>query len=175
MKNAPALLLLIAFFSYSCFAQAGNDKTVIHMEHQLEHVGTVNFHPNLLPIILRNSDFMGLNPQQVNAFKSWGKTNFKPMVTTMNEIIHKRIEFQEATLSPSISADILRQRQEEIFQLHRKLLEFKLSCRENIVQTFNQENWDGFMMVLGEEGFPIPSQAATAELATITSKPDILD
>ena len=108
------------------------------MDKQLERLNKVNFHPNLLPIILRNSDFMGLTTEQVTAFKTWGKTNFKPMVAVMNEVIRKRIEFEEAALSPSVSAETLRDKQEAIFQLHRKLLDYKLSCRENIVQTFNE-------------------------------------
>jgi hypothetical protein len=174
MKTWQIFLLLVTFFSYSCFAQAENDTTILEMEKQLERLNKVNFHPNLLPIILRNSDFMGLTTEQVTAFRTWGKMNFKPMVAVMNEVIRKRIEFEEAALSQSVSADSLRVKQEEIFQLHRKLLDYKLSCRENIIQTFNEENWEGFMMVLGEEGFPIPGQMATTEFASfpVTSEVD---
>jgi len=167
-----ALVLLPIFFSCVCLAEPENDKAILEMEKQLERLNKVNFHPNLLPIILRNSDFIALTPQQVATFKGWGKTNFKPMVAVMNEVIRKRIEFEEAALSPLVSPDTLRGKQEAIFQLHRELLDFKLSCRENIVQTFNEENWDGFMMVLGEEGFPIPSQADAVEFASFSVKPD---
>jgi len=142
-------MLLIAFLSFPCFAEPQNGMEIVEMEKQLERLNKINFHPNLLPIILRNSDFMELTPQQVSAFKGWGKANFKPMVATMNKIIRERNAFQEAALSPSVSSDSLRKKQEEIFQLHRKLLDYKLSCRENIIQTFNKENWEGFMMVLG--------------------------
>ena len=112
---------------------------------------------------------MELTAEQIAVFKAWGKANFKPMVATMNEIIRKRIEFKEAALSPSVSAEALRGRQEEIFQLHRKLLDYKLSCRENIVRTFTKENWEGFLMVLGDEGFAIPDAAGAAEFATFNS------
>jgi hypothetical protein len=118
---------------------------------------------------------MGLTTEQVTAFKTWGKTNFKPMVAVMNEVIRKRIEFEEAALSPSVSAEALRDKQEAIFQLHRKLLDYKLSCRENIVQTFNEENWDGFMMVLGEEGFPIPGHVDMVKFATFSVKSEAAD
>jgi len=164
------LVFLAAFFSCACLAEPDNNQEILEMEKQLERLNKVNFHPNLLPIILRNSDFMALTPQQVATFKAWGKTNFKPMVAVMNEVIRKRIEFEEAALSPSVSADTLRDKQEAIFQLHRKLLDYKLSCRENIVQTFNEENWDGFMMVLGEEGFPIPGHVDMVEFATFSVK-----
>jgi len=166
------LVLLVAFVSCACLAEPENNQAMMEMEKQLERLNKVNFHPNLLPIILRNSDFMALTPQQVSTFKAWGKTNFKPMVSVMNEIIKKRIEFEEAALSPSVSADTLRDKQEVIFHLHRALLDYKLSCRNNIVQTFNEENWDGFMMVLGEEGFPIPGGMGTASFASFTDEPE---
>ena len=169
MGNRNAFLSLLIFLSYNCFAQPENDETVSDMDKQLERLSKVNFHPNLLPIILNNSDYIDLTAEQVAVFKAWGKTNFKPMVATMNEIIRKRIEFKETALSPSVSAETLRSQQEEIFHLHRKLLDYKLSCREIIVRTFTKENWDGFLMVLGEEGFAIPDTAGVAECATLNS------
>lgn len=147
------------------FAEAEDGRQVAEMQKQLEHVSNVNFHPNLLPLIVRNSDFIGLSEKQVAAFKAWGQANLKPMIATMNAIIRKRIEFQEAALSPRVSGESLRRRQEEIFQLHRQLLDYKLSCRKNIVDTFDEENWDGFLMVLGEEGYPIPDKSDGKEFA----------
>ena len=169
MTNRKAFLVLLALLTCSCFAQAENDKVVSDMGNQLKRLRKVNFHPNLLPIILKHSDYMDLSAEQVAVFKSWGRENFKPMVGIMNEIIRKRIEFKEAALSRSVSAETLRSQQEEIFQLHRKLLGYKLSCRENIMQLFTDENWEGFAMVLGEEGYAIPDTGVAAEFATLNS------
>ena len=169
MRTRRLVLSMMVLLSYTCFAQPENDATSSDVDNQLERLSKVNFHPNLLPIILKNSDYMGLTAEQRAVFKGWGKANFKPMVATMNEIIRKRIEFKEAALSPSASAEALRGRQEEIFQLHRKLLDYKLSCRENIVKTFTKENWEDFLMVLAEEGFSIPDTAGAAEFATFHS------
>ena len=171
MGVCRGLILLVASISYDSMADSDNHKAVLEMEQQLERLNKVNFHPNLLPLILRNSDFMALTPQQVSTFKAWGKTNFKPMVAVMNEVIRQRIDFEEAALSPSVSSETLRDKQEAIFQLHRELLDYKLSCRKNIVQTFNEENWEGFMMVLGEEGYPIPGAGNTTEFASFTVDP----
>ena len=162
------LSLLMLVLSHSIFADTQNNQNILNMEKQLERLNKVNFHPNLLPVILRNSEFMGLTSTQVSDLKAWGKTNFKPMVAVMNEVIRKRIEFEEAALSPSVSAETLRNKQDEIFQLHRKLLDYKLSCREHIIQTFTEENWEGFMMVLGEEGYPIPGTMGSAAFASFT-------
>ena len=169
MTDRKAFFVLLAFLTCSCLAQAENNKVVSDMGNQLDRLSKVNFHPNLLPIILKHSDYMDLTAEQVAVFKSWGRDNFKPMVGIMNEIIRKRIEFKEAALSPSVSTDTLRSKQEEIFQLHRKLLDYKLSCRENIVRTFTKENWEGFVMVLGEEGYAIPDTGGAAEFATFNS------
>lgn len=168
MRTGRALLFFL-FLLCTCFAQADNEVIPSDMHDQFERLSKVNFHPNLLPIILKNSDYIELIPEQVAVFKAWGKANFKPMVATMNEIIRKRIEFREAALSPAVSAEALRSRQEEIFRLHRNLLDYKLSCRENISKTFTKANWEGFLMVLGEEGFSIPDTAGAAEFATFHS------
>ena len=167
-----ACLCMTLTWSSAVPADSTTDQNILDMQQQLDRLNKVNFHPNLLPVILRNSDFMGLTDEQIAAFKAWGETNFKPMVAVMNEIIHERIEFEEAALSPAVSADDLRNKQDEIFRLHRKLLDYKLSCSENIVQTFSEENWEGFLLVLGEEGFPIPGRAAASEFATLSGKPD---
>ena len=80
------------------------------------------------------------------------------MLATMKEITKKRIEMKEAALSPNVSSARLIQLQNDIFRLHREVLEYKLSCREHVVRTFNNENWLSFFMVLADEdiGAPIP-------------------
>jgi hypothetical protein len=169
MRTRRLVLSMMVLLSCTCFAQPEYDAITSDVDDQLERLSKVNFHPNLLPIILENSDYMELTTEQIAVFKAWGKANFKPMVATMNEIIRRRIQFKEAALSPSVSAEALRGQQEEIFQLHRKLLDYKLSCREKIFKTFTKENWEGFLMVLGEEGFSIPDAAGAGELATFHS------
>lgn len=153
------ITLAVAGFSQQIMAQSADEQAMIQYQKQLEQLDKVNFHPNLLPLILKNRDFLELTPQQVTAFNTWRKNNAKLMFAVMNEIIRKRIEFREAALSPDTSADILRQKQQEIFALHEKVLEFKLSCRENITTTFSVQNWEDFFVVLAEEGYAIPTNS----------------
>lgn len=159
--------------SFSNYAQSDDEKAIQDLELQLERLSKVNFHPNLLPIILKNQDYIELTPEQVDTFTAWREENAKSMVATMNAIIVKRIEFEEAALYRGVSAMTLREKQEEIFRLHRKLLDYKLSCRENIVKTFTEPNWDSFLMVLGEEGFPIPSEMDRAEVEGLEIRTDM--
>ena len=64
MRNGKVLLFFM-FLSCTCFAEAENDATTSSMNDQLERLSKVNFHPNLLPIILNNSDYIELTPEQV--------------------------------------------------------------------------------------------------------------
>lgn len=141
-------------------------------QQQLERLDKVNFHPNLLPLILKHKDYLELTPQQIDAFLSWRKTNAKAMFATMDEIIRMRIEFREAALSPGVSASDLRQKQQEIFALHQKVLEYKLSCRENIHKTFTEQNWDDFFVVLAEEGYAIPENSTSLEVSRMSEMTD---
>jgi len=158
------ITFLLVCLTTQTVAQSVDEQAINQYQQQLERLDKVNFHPNLLPLILKHRDYLDLSPQQVAAFRSWRKTNARAMFATMNEIIHKRIEFREAALSPDISANDLRQKQQEIFVLHQKVLDYKLSCRENILSTFNQQNWDDFFIVLAEEGYAVPANRTTVEV-----------
>ena len=166
-----SLALMAASLAVSVQAQAV-DEQADQYQRQLERLDKVNFHPNLLPLILKHKDYLELTPQQVDAFQRWRKTNAKAMFATMDEIIRKRIEFREAALSPGVSADDLRQKQQEIFALHQKVLEYKLSCRENIHSTFTEQNWDDFFVVLAEEGYAIPESSTIPDVFRVSGMTD---
>lgn len=138
-------------------AEAIDQQEIKHYQQQIERLDKLNFHPNLLPLILKNRDYLELTPEQIAAFRAWRDKNAEPMFAAMNEIIRSRIEFKEAALSPDVSADDLRQRQQQIFALHQRVLDYKLSCRENILNTFNAQNWEDFFVVLAEAGYAIPT------------------
>lgn len=44
-------------------------------------------------------------------------------------------------------------KQNEIFKLHKKVLEYQLSCRRTILDTFTDDQWDNFRFVLIENGY----------------------
>ena len=84
------------------------------------------------------------------------------MLNAMKQIARKRIEIKQAALSPSVSSARLQQMQNEIFRLQREVLDYKLSCRDHVLQTFNEENWISFYMVLADEdiGVSVPVEFA---------------
>lgn len=166
------ITLILVGLTTHAVAESVDEQTIDLYQKQIERLDIINFHPNLLPLILKNSDYLELSPQQLAAFRGWRKTNAKAMFATMNEVIRKRIEFREAVLSPDVSADDLRQKQQEIFALHQKVLDYKLSCRENIHNTFTQQNWDDFFVVLAEAGYAIPSDKANVDIVGLSGMSD---
>jgi len=130
----------------------------------LEDSGLV---PTLLPTIMRNRDMLELTDEQVSAFRAWRKKNYTNMVNVMNEIIEKMVQFRVESLSPDITGDHLFAYQSEIHDLQRQLLTIKLSCREIVMSTFTDEQWDNFNFVVAD----IPKLASLASQAiTVNSK-----
>ena len=161
------MLFALSVFLMTQFALA--EPTVDQIRPDLDHViqklDKVNYLPNLLPIIINNKDFIGLTQKQVDDLDEWRKTNKAPMVAAMQKIVSKRNEIKQAALSPTVSSSRLIQLQTEIFRLQREVIEYKLSCREHIIRTFNDENWINFFMVLAEEdiGITVPPNYADAQ------------
>ncbi|MBT8120389.1 MAG: hypothetical protein KJN89_11815, partial [Gammaproteobacteria bacterium] len=49
----------------------------------------------------------------------------------------------------------LRKMQSDVFNLQRAVMEYKLSCRELVIDTFDRHNWEGFYFVLAEMGMDV--------------------
>lgn len=154
-----------AFFTVSMFlaaplAFAGTllDLKDTELELTSEYLDNVNYLPLLMPLIINNKDLIGLTYRQVDELSDWRKINKAPMISAMQEIVRKRIAIKQAALSPTVSSARIIQMQNEIFRLQRVVLEYKLSCREQIVKTFNDENWISFFMVLADKdmGITVP-------------------
>ena len=130
----------------------------------LEDSGLV---PTLLPTIMRNRDTLELTDEQVNAFRAWRKKNYTNMVNVMNEIIEKMVQFRVESLSPDITGEHLVAYQSEIHDLQRQLLKIKLSCREIVMTTFTDDQWDNFNFIIAD----VPKLASLASQAiTVNSK-----
>ena len=148
-------VLLVTQFT---FAESTLDRESSDLKLAIQKLDKVNYLPQLMPIIHNNKDFIGLTQKQVDDLDDWRKTNKARMVAAMQEIVRKRIDIKQAALSPTVSSAHIIQMQNSIFRLQREVLEYKLSCREQIVKTFNDENWISFFMVLADEdlGITIP-------------------
>ncbi len=106
--------------------------------------------PTMLPVIMRNRDTLELTDEQVNAFRAWRKKNYTNMVNIMNLVIEKMVQFRVNSLSPGVSREQLLAYQAEIHVLQRQLLEIKLSCRELVMTSFTDEQWENFAFVVAD-------------------------
>lgn len=153
---------LFLFLSQLSLASSSMDHEKPDFHSSIEKLDRINYLPALLPVIFRHSEFIGLTEDQLETLEHWRTENRQPMLHAMEQIAHKRIEIKQAALSPSVSSGRLQQMQNEIFRLQREVLDYKLSCRDHVLQTFNEENWISFYMVLADEdiGVPVPVEFA---------------
>jgi len=107
--------------------------------------------PTVLPTVLRNRDMLQLTTDQIRMFRAWRKKNYVGMVNLMNKIIEKTVEFKSASLSPRVSKQRLLAFQGEIRDLQQQLLKIKLSCREIMMSTFTDEQWENFAFVVADD------------------------
>jgi len=166
--------LLVALLLLGTSAQANHNsnhplsdedwKAVMSKVDLLEPSGLM---PMLMPTIMINRDALQLTEEQVNAFRAWRKKNYTHMVNVMNEVIEKMVQFRVESLSPDVSNEHLLASQSEIQDLQRQLLNIKLSCRELIMTTFTDEQWDNFAFVVADNPklASLMSQAGTLDIA----------
>ena len=166
MKNS---LVFTALISFALLANAAITNTASatrindqgNLEQYLEKLDKINFLPNLLPVIIDNSDILELTDKQLTKLLAWRNNNRENVTAIENEIINKRIKIKQAALSPDISAARLIQMQNEIFRLQRQVLNYKLSCRDLVINTFNATNWEEFFIVLADMEMDIILPGAT--------------
>lgn len=166
MKNSILFTALISFAVVTCIATTNSASATLsnkqnNIEQYPEKLDNIDFLPNLLPVIINNSDILQLTDEQLSKLITWRDTNSKNVIATTNEITSKRIKIEQAALSPKISAARLIQMQNEIFRLQRQVLNYKLSCRDLVISTFNTTNWEEFFHVLADIKMDITLPEAT--------------
>jgi hypothetical protein len=141
-------------------AQKENEPELIDWgkaKKQMKMLSQMGYHPFLMPLIMENRDAIGLSNEQVKVFRDWRNKYRVPLIHAMNRIIQERVAFQRISLNPRTSEEVLRAKQQEIFRLHKKVLDYQLSCRRNILDTFTDEQWEEFQFVLTENGYDLDS------------------
>jgi hypothetical protein len=155
-----SLLVAVGIMVASCGAvqaqDANSDLDLIDWDlakQRMAMLSQLGYHPFLMPLIMENRDAIGLSNEQVRVFREWRNRYRVPLIHTMNQIIAERVAFQKIALNPRTSEEVLLAKQNEIFKLHKKVLDYQLSCRRTILDTFTDEQWDNFRFVLTENGY----------------------
>ena len=120
------------------------------LEQKLLLLDKISYHPSLLPLIMRNLDYLDLMPEQQQRIYNWRKTNAPEMLGKMRELALGRIEFIDLSLKSESSKEALIQKQQQLFRLQEEVLTYKLACRQNILDTFTEEQWDTLLFILAE-------------------------
>jgi hypothetical protein len=155
------LILILALACANIVAAQDSQKSdldPIDWDNAIKHMAIltqIGFHPFLMPLIMKNRDMIELSKQQLEIFREWRSKYRVPMLHAMNRIIQERLAFQRLSLDPKTRNEVLRAKEEEIFKLYRKVLQYQLSCRRNILDTFTEEQWDNFRFVLAENGYTL--------------------
>lgn len=152
-KNLITILAGFFFISGTALADLRDNDSLL--QQQAEKLDKINYLPALLPVILDNRDVIELTDNQFDTLLTWRESNRLDVIEVMNEIVRKRVEIKKAALSPEVSAFTLRKMQSDVFNLQRAVMEYKLSCRELVINTFDRNNWDGFYFVLAEMGMDV--------------------
>ena len=122
------------------------------LDKKLELLDRISYHPSLLPIVMQNRDFLELTPEQLKRLTEWRKKNAPAMLEKMEEVAKGRIDFVERSLNPKTSEAELVREQHHLFKLQEEVLAYKLSCRQNILQTFTPKQWDALQLIMaGQE------------------------
>ena len=155
MSNVRGLFFVLLFVVCSAQAKHNSDHPLSPEEWEdvmekvvlLEGSGLM---PALLPVIMGNRDALQLTDAQVSAFSAWRKENYTIVINLMNEILEKKVQFRIEALSPDTTDDHLVELQSEIQGLQRQLLKLKLSCRNLVVTTFTEDQWENFSFVVSD-------------------------
>jgi hypothetical protein len=155
MHKITGLFIALFFIGFSAHAKHNSNhplspedwKEVMEKVVLLEDSGLM---PTLLPIIMGNRDTLQLTDDQISSFRAWRKENYTNVINLMNEILEKKVQFRVVALSPSVSSDHLLTLQAEIQKLQQELLHLKLSCRELVISTFTEQQWENFAFVVSD-------------------------
>jgi len=150
-KSIFAISIVFIATAGSALAGSETDNHEIEQHQYIEKLDKISFLPSLLPVIIENSDVIELTDGQLQKMLDWRTTNREGVIASMNEVARKRVEMKEAALSPDVSSERLLQMQSDVFHLQRDVIKYKLSCRDMVIDTFNKNNWEGFMLVLAEK------------------------
>lgn len=119
-------------------------------EQKLLLLDKVSYHPSLLPLIMQNTDYLELTPDQHKRLQDWRNKNAPAMLDKMKKVAQGRIEFIDVSLNPNTSKEQLISHQQHLFRLQEEVLSYKLACRQNILDTFTPEQWETLQFILAE-------------------------
>lgn len=146
------IALLLLGLALAPSATLANTDDSNELEREMNRLDKINFHPTILPLVLRNADAIGLTDTQRRQIEEWRRTVAPKMIVLMEDIMQARLRFQKNSLNPEYTGDQLLAEQESILTMHQELLRKKLECRRLITESFNETQWENLYFALAAEG-----------------------
>lgn len=155
IKAVSMLLAIISLVTEPLWAmhESGHnlsDEEWLTIKGKVELLDNLNYLPTVLPTIMKHRDALELTDEQVAAFRDWRKHNYGNMVSVMNHIIQKRVEFKKVAFDTETTDAELRELQNQILDLQKRLLDIKLTCRQLVMDTFTEEQWENFAFAIAD-------------------------
>jgi hypothetical protein len=150
MSNWICVLFVLSLL-ISTIGFAEPEPDAADLGRQLTLLDKISYHPSLLPLVMQNMDYLDLTPEQEARLSGWRRDHAPAMLEAMRAIVEGRIEFLELSLNPESTPEELGLRQQQLFRLQEEVLRYKLRCRENILESFTPEQWEGLQFMYAEQ------------------------
>ncbi len=109
-------------------------------QQRMKMIHHVNPMPNLMQVIIRQGDKLGLSADQAAALKKWHSENAPRITQLAREILALEKKLHDEALAGA-SGDELQKLADDSFRLRNEIMKIKLACRNNMHSVLNKEQW----------------------------------
>ena len=135
MKHILLPLIVAAALSMSSFSFADMTPEQARLIHH------ANPMPNLMMVVNKNKDELGLSEEQATALKEWHSKNQPNMMQMAKQVMTLEKKLSDEALAGA-SGSVLQQITSEIFKVRGTIIKTKLACRNNMHDVLNEEQWN---------------------------------
>ena len=96
--------------------------------------------PNLMKVVTKHGDALGLSTEQSEKLAKWRSGNHEKVHAMMMRVIKLEAELKEAGLSGKSKADILGMA-DEVLAVRKSIIEAKTNCRDNMKSVLTPEQF----------------------------------
>ncbi len=149
IMNTQIIKLAVILFlgvSVSAYAQDMNKGQGQSIRKEKKMIGHVNPLPNYMKVIVNKGDKLDLTETQKENFSSWQTVNNPKVMKLTKEIMYLEKEVNNLSLKKE-SKETLLSKIDEIADLRRKIAIIKTKCRDNLIKTLSENQWEKLLVL----------------------------
>ncbi len=148
MKTQVIKLVVILFLgvSVSSYAQGVNKGQGQSIRKEKKMIGHVNPLPNYMKIIVDKGDKLDLTKTQKENFSAWQTVNNPKVMKLTKEIMSLEKKVNNLSLKKE-SKEVLLVKIDEIASLRKEIAVLKTECRDNLIKTLSEEQWQKLLVL----------------------------